>query len=111
MRYGLLIAGLMAVAAPAHAEPRLTYVTMVLQAFAAKVECPGIDVAYHEAAEPRFDADRQPIAVLVVEHLVRLRRADTHDQQGEERDKSLAPKPPQHTVPPKFGMSLPRDDP
>ncbi len=51
MRYGLLIAGLMAVAAPAHAEPRLTYVTMVLQAFAAKVECPGIDVAYQDLAQ------------------------------------------------------------
>ena len=48
MRYGLLIAGLIAVAAPAHAESRATYVAMVLQAFAAKVECPGTDVAYQD---------------------------------------------------------------
>jgi len=51
MRYGLLIAGLMAFAAPAHAEIRLTYVTMVLQAFAAKVECPGTDVAYQDLVQ------------------------------------------------------------
>jgi hypothetical protein len=51
MRYGLLIAGLMALAAPAHAEVRLTYVTMVLQAFAAKVECPGTDVAYQDLVQ------------------------------------------------------------
>src|SRR6478609_1118861 len=51
MRYGLLIAGLMALAAPAHAETRLTYVTMVLQAFAAKVECPGTDVAYQDLVQ------------------------------------------------------------
>jgi hypothetical protein len=51
MRYGLLIAGLMALATPAHAESRLAYVTMVLQAFAAKVECPGIDVAYQDLVQ------------------------------------------------------------
>ena len=51
MRYGLLIAGMMAVAAPAHAEVRLTYVTMVLEAFAAKVECPGTDVAYQDLVQ------------------------------------------------------------
>jgi hypothetical protein len=48
MRYGLFVAGLMAIAAPAHAESRSAYVTMVLQAFAAKVQCPGIDVAYQD---------------------------------------------------------------
>ena len=41
MRYGLLIAGLVALSAPAQAASRAAYVTMVLQAFAAKVECPG----------------------------------------------------------------------
>jgi hypothetical protein len=51
MRYGLLIAGLMALATPAHAESRLAYVTMVLQAFAAKVECPGVDVAYQDLVQ------------------------------------------------------------
>src|SRR5207247_6392148 len=39
MRYGLFMtAGLMMLAAPAQAEPRSAYVTMVLQAFAVKVE-------------------------------------------------------------------------
>src|SRR5258708_2562943 len=51
MRYGLLIAGLVAVAAPAHAESRSAYVTMVLQAFAAKVECPGTDVVYQDLVQ------------------------------------------------------------
>ena len=51
MRYGLLIVGLIAFAAPAHAEPRSAYVTMVLQAFAAKVECPGTDVAYQDLVQ------------------------------------------------------------
>ena len=51
MRYGLLIAGLIALATPAHAETRLAYVTMVLQAFAAKVECPGTDVAYQDLVQ------------------------------------------------------------
>ena len=45
MRYGLLLAGLLLMAAPAQATPRSVYVTMVLQAFAAKVECPGMDLA------------------------------------------------------------------
>jgi hypothetical protein len=51
MRYGLLIAGFVALTAPAHAEPRSAYVTMVLQAFAAKVECPGMDVVYQDLVQ------------------------------------------------------------
>jgi hypothetical protein len=53
MRYGFLIAGLLLIAAPAQAEdhPRSTYVTMVLQAFAAKVECPGTDVVYQDLVQ------------------------------------------------------------
>jgi hypothetical protein len=48
MRHALVIAGLVGFAATAHAEPRSTYVTMVLQAFAAKVECPNTDVVYQD---------------------------------------------------------------
>ena len=48
MRYGLLIAGLLVFSAPAHAASRAEYVTMVLQAFAAKVQCPGTDVVYQD---------------------------------------------------------------
>lgn len=43
-----LTTGLMAMAGAAQAEPRAAYVTMVLQAFASKVECPGIDVVYQD---------------------------------------------------------------
>jgi hypothetical protein len=52
MRLGAIIAltsGLLAVAAHAQADSlRATYVTLVLQAFAAKVECPGTDVVYQD---------------------------------------------------------------
>src|SRR6267154_3352633 len=51
MRYAAFIVGFVALAAPAHAEPRSAYVTMVLQAFAAKVECPGTDVAYQDLVQ------------------------------------------------------------
>jgi hypothetical protein len=51
MRYGLFVVGLMTLAAPAHAEPRSAYVTMVLQAFAAKVECPGMDVVHQDLVQ------------------------------------------------------------
>lgn len=53
MRYGFLMAGLLLIAVPAQAEdhPRSTYVTMVLQAFAAKVECPGTDVVYQDLVQ------------------------------------------------------------
>jgi hypothetical protein len=52
MRLGAIIAltsGLLAVAAHAQVDSlRATYVTLVLQAFAAKVECPGTDVVYQD---------------------------------------------------------------
>jgi len=46
-----MFAGLMALAAPAQAEPRSAYVTMVLQAFAAKVQCPGMDIVYQDLVQ------------------------------------------------------------
>jgi hypothetical protein len=60
MRYGTLVAmtGLMAaslVTAPAQAEPRSAYVTLMLQAFAAKVDCPGTDVVYQDLAQKAQD--------------------------------------------------------
>jgi hypothetical protein len=51
MRYGafiILTGGLLALAPAAQAEPRAPYVTLMLQAFAAKVECPGTDVVYQD---------------------------------------------------------------
>jgi hypothetical protein len=55
MRCGLLISGLVVLAAPAHAESRSQYVTMVLQAFAAKVECPGTDLVYQDLVQKAQD--------------------------------------------------------
>ena len=51
MRQGALIAGLVMMAVPLHAEPRSAYVTMVLQAFAAKVDCPGTDLVYQDLVQ------------------------------------------------------------
>ncbi|MEH2484936.1 hypothetical protein [Bradyrhizobium sp. AZCC 2230] len=54
MRTPFLMAGLLLLAAPAQAaddHPRSTYVTLVLQAFAAKVQCPGTDVVYQDLVQ------------------------------------------------------------
>jgi hypothetical protein len=51
MRYTLLIAGLLLAAQPAQADPRSAYVTLVLQAFAAKVECPNTDLVYQDLVQ------------------------------------------------------------
>ncbi|MBR0871012.1 hypothetical protein JQ633_11630 [Bradyrhizobium tropiciagri] len=55
MRYALVAAGLIVAATPAHADPRAAYVTMVLQAFAAKVECPGTDLVYQDLVQRAQD--------------------------------------------------------
>lgn len=47
----MLTTGLMAIAAPAHSEPRAAYVTMMLQAFAAEVKCPGTNVVYQDLVQ------------------------------------------------------------
>jgi hypothetical protein len=54
MRTPFLMAGLLLLAAPAQAaddHPRSTYVTLVLQAFVAKVQCPGTDVVYQDLVQ------------------------------------------------------------
>jgi len=61
MRYVLTMAALLvaaavpAKAASGQAEPRSTYVTMVLQAFAAKVECPGTNLVYQDLVQRAQD--------------------------------------------------------
>ena len=58
MRYGtfmILAAGVLALVPPTQAEPREAYVTMMLQAFAAKVECPGTDVVYQDLVQKAHD--------------------------------------------------------
>src|SRR5262245_43921443 len=44
--------------APAFAEPRATYVTMVLQAFAAKVKCPNTDIVYQDLVQKAHDMEQ-----------------------------------------------------
>ena len=46
-----LTMGVVAMAGAAQAEPRAAYVTLVLQAFAAKVECPGTDLVYQDLVQ------------------------------------------------------------
>jgi hypothetical protein len=59
MRYALTITALLVAAAiPAKAaqdQPRSIYVTLVLQAFAAKVECPGTDLVYQDLVQRAQD--------------------------------------------------------
>jgi hypothetical protein len=58
MRHGtfmILTAGLMALAPPAQAETRASYVTLMLQAFAAKVQCPGTEVVYQDLVQKAQD--------------------------------------------------------
>ena len=50
-----LTIGMIALAAPVRAEPRSTYVTMMLQAFAAKVKCPHTDVVYKDLVQKAHD--------------------------------------------------------
>lgn len=83
---GLMTAGLMALTAPAQAEPRSAYVTLMLQAFAAKVECPGTDVVYQDLAQKAQDmqqpegtteAARKAIAYLLTGGKIGERGDDT----------------------------------
>jgi len=50
-----LTTGILAIAGSVQAEPRSQYVTMVLQAFAAKVQCPNTDVVYQDLLEKAKD--------------------------------------------------------
>ena len=50
-----LTMGVVAMAGAAQAEPRAAYVTLVLQALAAKVECPGTDVVYQDLVQKAND--------------------------------------------------------
>jgi hypothetical protein len=87
MRYGLFFVGLMALATPAQAEPRSVYVTMMLQAFAAKVKCPGMDVAHQDLVQKAQEMQ------LPAETTERVRKAiaymHTGGKMGERGDDEL----------------------
>ena len=51
MRQTLFIACFLLAATSAQAQSRSTYVTLVLQAFAAKVECPGTELVYQDLVQ------------------------------------------------------------
>jgi hypothetical protein len=87
MRYGLLLAAMMAMAAPAHAEPRAAYVTMVLQAFAAKVECPGMDVAYQDLVQKAHDMQQPDGTTEAVRKAIAY--LHTGGKMGEKGDDTL----------------------
>jgi hypothetical protein len=50
----------------------------------------GIDIADRETPEPGLDADREPVAILIIEHLVRLRRAGPI-RRGDQKEHQLVP--------------------
>ena len=90
MLYGtfiILTAGLVAHAPAAQAETREAYVTMMLQAFAAKVECPGTDVVYQDLVQKAQEM-QQPDGTT---ELVRKAIAWMHTggKMGERADDSL----------------------
>jgi hypothetical protein len=87
MRYGLFIIGLVALAAPAQAEPRLAYVTMVLQAFAAKVECPGTDVVYQDLVQKAQEMWRPDATTEKVRKAIAYMH--TGGKMGERQDDEL----------------------
>jgi hypothetical protein len=55
MRFVFFSALLLGLAAPAQAASRAEYVTLVLQAFAAKVQCPGMEVVYQDLVQKAQD--------------------------------------------------------
>src|SRR6266849_6391245 len=87
MRYAAFIVGFVALAAPTHAEPRSTYVTMVLQAFAAKVECPGTDVVYQDLVQKAQDMLIQAATTEKVRKAIAYMH--TGGKMGERQDDDL----------------------
>ena len=87
MRYVALIAGLFVLVAPAHAESRLAYVTMVLQAFAAKVECPNTDVVYQDLVQKAQDMQMPDGTTEMVRKAIAY--LHTGGKMGEKQDDEL----------------------
>ena len=87
MRYGLVLASLLLMVGSAKAEPRSTYVTMVLQAFAAKVECPGTDLAYQDLVKRAHDMQLPDGTTEQVRKAIAYMH--TGGKMGEKQDEAL----------------------
>jgi hypothetical protein len=87
MRYPLTIAALLIAAAPASAEPRHTYVTMVLEAFATKVQCPGTDVVYQDLVQKAQDMQMPDGTTEKVRKAIAYMH--TGGRMGEKQDEDL----------------------
>jgi len=87
MRYGLVLASLLLMVGSAKAEPRSTYVTMVLQAFAAKVECPGTDLAYQDLVKRAQDMQLPDGTTEQVRKAIAYMH--TGGKMGEKQDEAL----------------------
>ena len=87
MRYGLLLGCLLLIAGPAQASPRSVYVTMVLQAFAAKVECPGTDLAYQDLVKRAQDMQLPDGTTETVRKAIAYMH--TGGKMGEKQDDTL----------------------
>ncbi len=90
MRHAPLITcviGLVAIAAPAQAAPRSEYVTMVLQAFAAKVECPGTELVYQDLVQKAKEMEQPDGTTEQVRKAIAF--LHTGGRMGERQDEAL----------------------
>jgi hypothetical protein len=90
MRYVPLIAtviGAIAVATAAAAAPRSEYVVLVLQAFAAKVECPGTDLVYQDLVQKAKEMDQPDGTTEQVRKAIAF--LHTGGKMGEKQDDTL----------------------
>src|SRR3954447_6906859 len=89
MRCVVVMTGLLLTAASAQAadRPRSTYVTMVLQAFAAKVECPDTDVAYQDLVQKAHDMQQPDGTTEAVRKAIAF--LHTGGKMGERGDDAL----------------------
>ncbi len=90
MRHAPLVTcviGLVAIALPAQAAPRSEYVTMVLQAFAAKVECPGTELVYQDLVQKAKEMEQPDGTTEQVRKAIAF--LHTGGRMGERQDEAL----------------------
>jgi hypothetical protein len=87
LAFAVVTTALIALAAPAQAEPRSQYVTLMLQAFAAKVDCPHTDVAYQDLVQKAKDMQQPDGATETVRKAIAFLL--TGGKMGERGDDTL----------------------